>query len=1041
VKIGASMDSALLEFYTGYKSGAITGTPKLPKNNMTRIYGSSRHTPPSWTDPRLLYCKAAGVIPFISTETIYRDANDNVVASNKSWQDELINHLLATPSWVSLVYVSTNPEPEYQIADGTYTEAQYRTDTTEMWTRIQALPGSIRAKVKYGPVFSRQYAEKASQGNFDYSLYDTGVGDFFGVDMFMDSNAPGTTNAATAYTNPTTFLQYVKAYKHTSIDTRERVFPEFGATGLPFDTTGSARAAWMEAIHNQLKTWAVGQPGWTQPWSFGGWVWLNDRAYGGSTFTGMGVTRWMNLDRRHNGKTVTYTGDDGLSVTDPTGGYDLLIPPLPLQKFNALALADGITNVPNTDPPVVPVDPGDPDPEPDVGDPGGSGGEGSQPEDGADPDDDQPELPVFDGTRNAVIAYAEPNNNPPRVRVEGYWLDKTKTVKLTRLDPSGEVSPVRGTETAQPVGSDNHFTFFDYESPFGVDIKYKADDNTDGGTATSQTARLNVRSSAWLRHPGNPPLSIKVEIEDDESPTRKVNRAVHEPIGRLRPIVVTDGTRKAKSATMKLRTYTLAEKEKILAIFQDAATLLVDVPPSWGWGIEHQYCAFGDLVESRPTNKAWLPYRDWTVSYDVVDRPVTGSAGIRTWVNVVSEAATWKDVPVLYAKWLDVVNGVKKIATGPIEDDPEIPDPDPDPEDPPVDPPPVDPPPATGPLSAGADTTIAAGASFSRTATEPTGTVTARTWKILSGPLGKDTTIGTAKALVWKPGDSFPAAATTTDIRSPVCVEMCYQIVSTAENGTLDWTTAYRYIEDIGDDRGYTGGLVGFVTSSGDMLSMVKQYVVEKPTNNLLKPYLGGLQSCVNVGYGSGQSSAAASNLGSAYLTAWRSCADNDPIFRKVQRDFRKSMYFDDALKQALADGVGPLGLCLHYDILVNHGVGNDSESYGGIIAAARASSSKPPSAGGTESAYLLKLCDLRDAVLQGWGDYQSDGRSTIFRKLRTDGKFTLLAPFSWSVYGDSYTMSARPAVKNDGTLGTYTLRYTATGLSPATDDVNVTVT
>lgn len=342
-----------------------------------------------------------------------------------------------------------------------------------------------------------------------------------------------------------------------------------------------------------------------------------------------------------------------------------------------------------------------------------------------------------------------------------------------------------------------------------------------------------------------------------------------------------------------------------------------------------------------------------------------------------------------------------------------------------------------GTLSAGNDASISAGGTFSRTATEPTGvTITSRAWSIVSGPMGEGTTIGTAAALSWVPGSS---PANTVDIRQPVCQEMAFEIVSTAENSTTDWTSAYDYIEDIGDDRGYTGGLIGFTSATGDMLDLVNYYVVLKPSGNTLATYVTGLEACVAVGMGAGASAAAASNLGAPFLSAWATAAGSDPIFRRAQRDLRKSIYWDDALAQALADGVGPLGLVVHYDVLVNHGVGDDAESYGGIIAAARASTSKPPSAGGNQAAYLTKILDLRDAVLQSWGDFQTDGRSSIYRALITANKLTLLAPFSWSVYGDPYTMSSRPATPNDAVLGTFVLRYTATGAG--SDNVNVTVT
>jgi hypothetical protein len=339
-------------------------------------------------------------------------------------------------------------------------------------------------------------------------------------------------------------------------------------------------------------------------------------------------------------------------------------------------------------------------------------------------------------------------------------------------------------------------------------------------------------------------------------------------------------------------------------------------------------------------------------------------------------------------------------------------------------------------LSAGSDVTLAPTAPFNRTATEPAGTITARSWKIQSGPLGEGTTIGTTAALSWIPGSS---PTNTVDIRQPVVAEMAYQLTSTAENSTTDWTTAYDYIEDIGDQRGYTGGLVGFTSATADMLALVQNYVAAKPSGNPLAQYVSGLQQTTNVGYGAGATNAANTYLGNAFKTAWANTANTDPIFRRCQRDFRKATYWDSALTEALADGVGPLGMAIYYDILVNHGPGSDSESFGGILEYVRARNTKPAS-GGTESTWLLALTTRRNTILQGWGDDQAtDGRVFMHRALINGGKLQLLGAISWTCYGDPFSFN-RPDPASDGRLGAYTLRYTATGVSPSTDDVIVTV-
>ena len=57
------------------------------------------------------------------------------------------------------------------------------------------------------------------------------------------------------------------------------------------------------------------------------------------------------------------------------------------------------------------------------------------------------------------------------------------------------------------------------------------------------------------------------------------------------------------------------------------------------------------------------------------------------------------------------------------------------------------------------------------------------------------------------------------------------ELVSSAENSSLDWRAQYRYIQDIDDGRGYTGGIIGFCSGTGDMLQVVRRYTRAKPHN------------------------------------------------------------------------------------------------------------------------------------------------------------------------------------------------------------------
>ena len=253
--------------------------------------------------------------------------------------------------------------------------------------------------------------------------------------------------------------------------------------------------------------------------------------------------------------------------------------------------------------------------------------------------------------------------------------------------------------------------------------------------------------------------------------------------------------------------------------------------------------------------------------------------------------------------------------------------------------------------------------------------------------------------------------------------ETALQITSTAENSTKDWTAAYAYIEDIRDGRGYTGGLVGFTTATSDMLHLTRQYIAEQ-TGNTLAPYLSGLEACAERGetvddaeygvYGGGASDIAAQRLGQPFLAAWADAANRDPVFRKVQRNLRDSMYWAPALAATAADGVGLLGLALYYDTSVNHGPGV-AESGDGSFDDIRSRTIGPtPARGGSESAWLRAWLSCRAAVLSEWGDNPPDGRIALFGGLLATGNLTLTTPFTWSVYGDTFTMSAPPSPPPD---------------------------
>jgi ReqiPepy6 Gp37-like protein len=316
--VGASIGAEDLAYYQ----------PLFPGNDIMRIFpvnatisGIAMKVMPAWTDSRVTYCRDNGVIPFFSTKV---DGNADGLTYVK-------NQLLAMPSWVlntagMYVYITDRHEPEGDIEGGATT---YKANFNAFLAMLATLPAAIRAKIKCGPVLTKTWTESSAtgKGNFDYSIYDPGTGDFFGVDMYVSTGTSSTVVSSSTLPTAAAFTQYVKAYKFSAGDTRPRLFPELGLIGMPDDTTGSARAAWLQSVHTELKTWQSGQPGWTQPWNFGGWIWWNQQGKATGVVAVVGQRRDFPLDDRTVNSTTSVK----------------LVPPLPLNKFNEIwALEHGL---------------------------------------------------------------------------------------------------------------------------------------------------------------------------------------------------------------------------------------------------------------------------------------------------------------------------------------------------------------------------------------------------------------------------------------------------------------------------------------------------------------------------------------------------------------------------------------------------------------------------------------------------------------------------------------------------------------------------
>ncbi|MEU6441457.1 chitosanase [Streptomyces sp. NPDC047046] len=242
-------------------------------------------------------------------------------------------------------------------------------------------------------------------------------------------------------------------------------------------------------------------------------------------------------------------------------------------------------------------------------------------------------------------------------------------------------------------------------------------------------------------------------------------------------------------------------------------------------------------------------------------------------------------------------------------------------------------------------------------------------------------------------GTEGARAKAATGLDDPAKKEIAMQLVSSAENSSLDWKDQYRYIEDIGDGRGYTAGIIGFCSGTGDMLDLVELYARTTP-GNVLAPYLPALREVNGTDSHAG--------LGSAFEQAWRKAAE-DPAFQRAQNDERDRVYFDPAVAQGKGDEVGTLGQFIYYDAIVMHGPGDGDTSFGGIRARALREA-KPPAEGGDETAWLNAFLDARVWAMKQEEAHSDTSRvDTAQRVFLREGNLGLEPPLEWAVYGDRY--------------------------------------
>jgi chitosanase len=242
----------------------------------------------------------------------------------------------------------------------------------------------------------------------------------------------------------------------------------------------------------------------------------------------------------------------------------------------------------------------------------------------------------------------------------------------------------------------------------------------------------------------------------------------------------------------------------------------------------------------------------------------------------------------------------------------------------------------------------------------------------------------------------------------PAKREIAMQLVSAAENSSLCWKLQHQYIEynvekNPIENRGYTGGIVGFTSKTGDMLKVVELFESLAPGNRLTT-FIDALRK-VN-------KSSKTEGLGQPFEDAWRSAEwDPDPKkqfranFWKAQSDVCEELYFKPAVDDAQRDGLRTLGQFIYFDALLMHGPGKAPNQFHGIRDAAIKEESTP-TGGGNETEYLYAFLDARrDAMLMEKGHQETSRVDTMQRIFLFQGNLDLNVPLTFRANKETFTI------------------------------------
>ncbi|KAJ2746130.1 hypothetical protein GGI20_001615 [Coemansia sp. BCRC 34301] len=153
---------------------------------------------------------------------------------------------------------------------------------------------------------------------------------------------------------------------------------------------------------------------------------------------------------------------------------------------------------------------------------------------------------------------------------------------------------------------------------------------------------------------------------------------------------------------------------------------------------------------------------------------------------------------------------------------------------------------------------------------------------------------------------------------------LAMQITNVYENG--DTKFHYEYCEDLKDGRGFTAGIAGFCSGTGDAWEVVQTYHKLTGGKDEMSQFDATMKKYAESG---SDSTSGLSN----YCEVWKKLGTSDANFKKAQDTIRDELYFYPAMAQAkilkLKTSIAQAQL---YDTAIEHGAGDDQDGLAALI-------------------------------------------------------------------------------------------------------------